>query len=122
MATLAQYATLAKFTTTAAAILNLNFWPYLGHNEDINIKLGVQIDIGHTRIIIAQHISLLIKFKMAASAIFDSFLRHISLINEDICVKLGMLRMVIRAQNSNLVKFKMKYQKNYCAVTLYETA
>jgi len=49
----------------------------IGHisvtNEHICVKFGVQADIGHTRITVAQYIPLLIKFKMAAATILDLY-------------------------------------------------
>ena len=40
-----------------AAILNIVFGHILVINEDIRVKLGVQIDSGHTRVTAAQYLT-----------------------------------------------------------------
>ena len=55
--TKAQNHTLAKFKMVEAAILNIVFGHILVINEDISVKLGVQIDSGHTRVTAAQYLT-----------------------------------------------------------------
>jgi len=52
----------------AAAILNFVFGHISVVNEDIFVKFGTLIDIGHTRVAIAQYIPPLIKLKNGSSS------------------------------------------------------
>ena len=46
---------LLKFKMAAAAMLDLDFWPNTVAYTDICVKFGTEIDIGYTRVTVAEY-------------------------------------------------------------------